>query len=1034
MSKALPKLPVTWNWSGVNTSKNDRSLLPGELVSLVNWRRTVEGRLQKRLGNDKTTVSSFSGGSYAGPCTDLVPSDLPIVRDTSDQIFALNGSTGYMRGTDPRAHPTVQNVEGGDPSVTTLAGRNSISKPQIATSGGRLFLFSPGFTNTAGISDLQYVLYDASTGALVKRSFIAGIDRLRAYAVAPDPGGGVWVAWVTGAAIDTINTGKIDTSGTVGGGTSFVVTGADFKDIKLRLMPNNEILVAAVSLDTVGANLTAKRYLAYLNTATGGPKVSPAASFTTIVTGPVAGSISCAPGLSIADSQDDTSSYFVHFWHAANTTDFHCHQATINPTTLVASTSFVRSVTVSAGTTIYTGGTCAYYTSGVVTLFSSLYGNDVGPVDCTVVKSVSGVDTTVARSAVIAGDDVIKVSSRRFFLTQFDDGTASDIPSGAQRGYFLRDTAGRLLTSILDGSAGVCRFNGTADGTSSINGTMTAASGHEVSMVVSGTKVYIPLLQTGAAQSIHEPVLATVDFAATWCSNAPNFVPGGIPKTVSKADVVTEAAPVHYPYRDFSVTDNGTHANQSRNHITFRYVTHNAAGERVPSAPRPIQTIQFKENSPAKLTFILRIPTLRHTCGPTYIEIYMSDDQDSSNHDTKGPDLYLAATATNDPTADSVDVTVYPNTFLAGRGELLDTTNLTERLPNTSVPPARLATIWRNRLFLAGTSEGDIPYSQEKRDGHGYEFNAGGLTVSWPDGTGPVTAICALSFDALAVFRRDAIGLVTGAGPDPAGNNNYQVQTISTQKGTTIPAAVALGPAGLYFFNAADNRPNLLTPAGQIVDISQGFESYRSQSIVCGLHDEAQGCMRWYCASGKQLKLDYRHPLADQATGPLAYQATGQWIEDSNSNLPAAVGAAVISGAAVMLEAGSVSVARTWQAGTSFADDGTAVLVDLTTGKMAPPGLLNEFDLDEFQLSSAVLGGNSAYSYTLTSDQGATEVHTDAASATPDVWFRSAIARTREFRLRITETSATGEGRSFDGIVAVIRPRGQLQNPYRRIG
>jgi hypothetical protein len=183
--------------------------------------------------------------------------------------------------------------------------------------------------------------------------------------------------------------------------------------------------------------------------------------------------------------------------------------------------------------------------------------------------------------------------------------------------------------------------------------------------------------------------------------------------------------------------------------------------------------------------------------------------------------------------------------------------------------------------------------------------------------------------------------------------------------------------------------------------------------------------MRWYLASGKQLKLDYRFPLAEQPAG--------QWIEDSNSNLPAAVGACLIGGVAVMTEAGSSGVARTWQAGTTFADDGTAVLQDLVTGRLAPAGLLGEFDLDEFQLSSTRLGGDSAYSYTLTPDAGSAEPHADVASTTPDVWFGSALVRLRDFRLRIRETSATGEGRSFDGVACIIRPRSKFQNPYRRI-
>ena len=224
---------------------------------------------------------------------------------------------------------------------------------------------------------------------------------------------------------------------------------------------------------------------------------------------------------------------------------------------------------------------------------------------------------------------------------------------------------------------------------------------------------------------------------------------------------------------------------------------------------------------------------------------------------------------------------------------------------------------------------------------------------------------------------------------------------------------------------APDGRMNVLTTTGSIAEISQGFERYIAEVPTAAIHDIGQRCVRWYMASMKQMKLDYVRPPLDQPAGT--------WIEDSNVNLTAAVGAFAIGGSAVMVDAGTASEVRTWQAGVTFADNGTSVLTDMQLGKMAPAGFLGEIDLDEFQLSSTRLGGNSAYSYTLTDNQGNTEVHTDAASTTADVWFRSAISRTREFRLRIQEVTSTGEGRSFDGISCIIRPRGRLHNPYRRI-
>ena len=1022
MSKPLPRVPVTWDWSGVVTDKDDRKIQLGELTSLINYRRTVEGRLQKRLGNDRTITSSFFGATFAGPVTDVVPSDALIIRDTSNQLFVRSATDGYgyYRGTDVRAHPTWSRIENGHPP-------GGVHKPLVVLgneSGTSLFCLSLGIADSTWSKRIEVTERDAATGVVLCRPSFINAPNASCFTAAAASNGDVWVAWVETSTQTTIQTRQLGTFGTVVTAGSIFVSGYEIKDVKLRLMPNNQLMVVAVSVDTIGATYEVKRYHAYLNTATGGAKVSPAEVTATVAAGPVIGSINVSPGLSIADSQDSTGTYHYHLWYASDTTTLKVHTVSVTPADLTASGADARSVTVSAADRRYIGATAGYRTAGGVSVVVSSIAKAVTigttpaatrAFEDTVVKSVSGADTVLARSAYLAADDAFKVGTTRYILTGHDD-YVEETP--AQRGYFVRDLDGRIATSILDGVGGGFAFNGNVAGSFDLSG------GHTVSPAVSGNKVYLPLLESGEAESIYEPVLATVDFAATWDSKALGIVPGGVPKYVSKEDTATELAPIHYPFLDLAVSNNGGGANYSRNRIAYRYTTVNASGERVPSAPRTTLEVQFTASLPAD-GFILSVPSLRHAIGPTWVEVFMSDDQDEGDHATAGTELYLAKRVPNDPTADTVAVNIGdPQQFVAGSGELLDTTNLTERLVNTSVPPARLWAVWRGRLFGAGTPEDDIIYSQETRADHGYEFNAGGLSVVWTDGTGPITALYPLSYEAMVLFRRDAIGLIGGAGPDPAGNGNYVVQTISTQKGTTNPKGVVQGPQGIYFIET-NGRPHVVTTGGQIVEIAKGYESYTAQVPTAAVHDAAQRVVRWYCSSGKQIKLDYAHPLLDQPAG--------QWGEDNNSNLPAAVGACVIGGSAVMVEAGTDTFLRQWQAGSDFDDNGTAVLTELVTGRMSPAGLLGEFDVDEVQLSSTRLGGDSAYTYTLTDDQGTAEPHPDIASAVADVAFRSAISRTREIRLRIQETSATGEGRSFDGVSMIVRPRGQ-RNFHRKTG
>ena len=204
---------------------------------------------------------------------------------------------------------------------------------------------------------------------------------------------------------------------------------------------------------------------------------------------------------------------------------------------------------------------------------------------------------------------------------------------------------------------------------------------------------------------------------------------------------------------------------------------------------------------------------------------------------------------------------------------------------------------------------------------------------------------------------------------------------------------------------------------------------YSSAALDCpGIPDGEHGSLRFYCTNGKRLVLDYDRPLPEQPAG--------QWIVHEGSGgvaLPAAVGAALIDGDPVMLEAGTATETATWTPGPSFADDGEMVLKDWLTGRMSPGGYQGELDVDWVHLSSTRLGGESSYRYTLTPDTGVDEIHDDAVSAVSDVGFRAAVFRTRDVRMRVTETAATGEGRAFDGVAMEILPYGRLQNLYRKV-
>ena len=582
MSKALPQVPVTYNFGAVRTNVNDRYQVAGELVSLVNWRRTVEGRLSKRLGNDRTTIDTFVGGTWAGPCTDVVPSSSLLLRDSSDQIWAkAPDGKGYFRGGDLRAHPTWRGIENAHPP-------GGVHKPLLVGSGSTLFFFSLGVEDGTFTKRIQVSVHDLATGVVIQRPVFVNADDIEVYSAAADPAGAVWVVWVESSAPTVIQVRKLSALGAVLTSNTITVASTEFQDIKLRRMPNSELLLAAVSVDVGGASGAVKRYHAYLDTATGAAKGSPAPVTATVTGGPGVAGILAGPGLSIADSQDDPSSYYYHFWYAFDATTLRCHEVAVDPAALTSSTATARTVTVPGTDDKWIGGTSSSFVAGVVTLFSSLVSVStslppaVGARTATVVRTISGGHTTVARSAYLAGD-VFTVGASRYILTGHDDMTGVG-HDGAQRGYFVRDSAGKIVTTVLDGVGGQVLFNAgiLADGSYDHG----YSSGHTVGAIVSGLRAYLPLLQAGSTKTTHEPVLATVDFAPTWDSKAPNIVPGGVPKTVSPADPVTELAPIHFPYVNLAISGNGTAGpTHSRNRAAYRYCTLNADGEITPCAP-----------------------------------------------------------------------------------------------------------------------------------------------------------------------------------------------------------------------------------------------------------------------------------------------------------------------------------------------------------------------------------------------------------------------------------------------------------------
>jgi len=628
-----------------------------------------------------------------------------------------------------------------------------------------------------------------------------------------------------------------------------------------------------------------------------------------------------------------------------------------------------------------------------------------------------------ARSATLAGKP-FRVGGLWYAITHFDDFR------NVQRAFWVRDEQGVPVANVLDGEA--CPvFHGGGLRQGSLSAFRYGRhSGHVVTPVVVGDVVFAPLLGEFLSSKTSQPVMAVLDFAATYHSTAPGIVPGGVPGIVTGADALGELAPLHAPYEPLVVEDNSDTATPIATiRWTYRYAWIDSAGNQRVSAPYPTAEIVFNEHTdPLNQGFQLRIPTCRHTLTPIIdagkLSIILYATQDG------GTDPSVQLVVGNDQRADYVVVTVRPLTFDA-TGERLDTIGVSQGvLDQGAVPGFRLVTQAKDRTWGVGPDD-TIWFSQRSKAGRGPEFNEA-LTTEWPDGTGPIRAIAPLpDSDAVVVFRADAVGVITGPGPDGlALNGEFKVQTLPTSEGTAIPH-VATGPLGVYY-QRAGGRMALTTGSGPPVEIHHGMEDYRAFAVVAAMADRSDRAVKFWCdngsGEGELLVIDDAHKTDGSPAG--------KWYRHRRSGTPWLVPAGVrlIAGAPFVLDPGTTSI-EYWVTGVSYDDDGEAVLRKLRTGRLAPAGFLGEFDAREVQVSSTPDegAGDSTYTYTLTNDKGVDEVHTDITDATADVKFWSGIDRTREVRLTIEETASTGAGRKFDGVAFEINAYGRFQNPHRRI-
>jgi hypothetical protein len=366
------------------------------------------------------------------------------------------------------------------------------------------------------------------------------------------------------------------------------------------------------------------------------------------------------------------------------------------------------------------------------------------------------------------------------------------------------------------------------------------------------------------------------------------------------------------------------------------------------SSPYLLANCLYWEYPPGESTVyhsILRIPMLRHLMAGTVAEIEIYVGQ---------VDLQLLSVYPNDPTVDYLDI--YPGggtggtwgklkdaVAAAGVGETLYTTG--GALENMPPPDARAVCVWRNRAFAANGT--NVYPSQEFATGMGIAWNE--IThIEWSEGTGDILGMCAIDWNYLALFKRDAVAIISGPGPDGMGSGNYVVQTLSTKAGCTNVRSLVNGADGCYYQDSQTGRLMLLAPTLQTSECAPGAFDLSAYQVSCAIHVEALRQV-WFMIPGLPtygstvIVLDYKHRTQAAPFGTVyTWELTG---------LGNVVGAVIVHGVPVLLysggDTGEVTPGQAYDIDKASAKK--TVLMSLRTGDMNPLGPQRQFNLSRVQ-------------------------------------------------------------------------------------
>lgn len=1016
--------PITFVPGAVDQVRGSRHLPLGGLVTAENFTMTKEGELAKRTALQQTSPTGLTGtvtdGAQAGNAT--------IVRADTGRISALISSptSRYqtISGDDlARAMPVVR----GGGIVEAQARR-----PWAVSAATVQWIFSLTFSVAAGSLRVVGRAFDTATGSFVSSLVLVTSNNLRSLAAVYDPvGAAVWVLTLESG---QINAHKIpDSTLTVSATTTYASAsgGREMTSLDALYMPSLNggspeiVVVWNEFLSTSSAH-----GMSFLDTATGLPKSNPSSTVT--ATAIAATNINCTAGIGLSNWTGSNGNFYFSYWRASPSTNpalewVRVRAAASGGALVVGSTDILETVT--------SGITNDAEIRGVSTGYRQDASNEFYFGQYTLNNTSSErPENYRIRRYDFAGLSLVndwalgswlasrpaQMGSNWYIVSGFEDGVG-----GAQRCLHLRKANSGgvdIVSQALTHGKGPPQWQ---DNVPVLQGSTSAqlsqGSQFTTNLEVSGNKLLCAVTTATDSPDTFRPVFLDWDFGATFgkpvALGESVVFPGGIPLVAHAAGRVHELTPLLAPPYLTGAAGGGGAVGDIVVGIAYRFVW--ADGRITRSAP--ITTTIPAATTAATLT----VPNLRHyTDGSNprpQIEIYCSrpgsttptlqrviDNSIASDTQASVSPFYDSATAATTGIVVGVPL---PTT---GGGLL-----------SSAAPACRSVAVWRDRLVVSGTEvDGEIWVTQEFEEGLGPSLNAAALRYFWNDGQGGITGICPAGWDNLCLFKRDAVGLLSGPGPDGIGQlGAYVPQTLQTKRGLTNPASLYVGPDGAGFQDSQTGRMCMVTPAGQILENGQGIDDFRTSTILCAAYLESLGQVWLGITGGVWLVQDVRFPIESEKGS-----ARQWWKWTSGALTTPAVVLDTPTGPLIITAAGKKVVRSTSTYRDEVSGTPTDYFEKVKTSKLTPFGRNGSGMLDQLIVQAHYQAGHTL-KITVTPDGGTPSVHTVVAT-TPGVWVvePSGCLHVTEVEVTIEETASATAGFVLEAITMLVKP-----DPHSRL-